>query len=121
MCVVNGSPHLCSVMLYQRSTRQWVRCPALQTPRVHAAMASFAGHVYVMVRMRWPPFVLPAAPDVPTERKRARTLRQLSPGDSLLQKQTLLCSTLEDSNSGSRPHMDCATACVVVFAAGSSH
>ncbi|KAK9906356.1 hypothetical protein WJX75_000482 [Coccomyxa subellipsoidea] len=48
LCVVNGSPHLCSVLLYQRSRKHWLRCRPLLTPRLHAAMASAAGRVWVM-------------------------------------------------------------------------
>ncbi|CAL8462207.1 g1738 [Coccomyxa elongata] len=48
LCVVNGSPHLCSVLLYQRSRKCWLRCRSLLTPRLHAAMASAAGHFWVM-------------------------------------------------------------------------
>ena len=54
LCVVNGSPHLCSVLLYQRSRKHWLRCRPLLTPRLHAAMASAAGRVWVMVRFALP-------------------------------------------------------------------
>lgn len=49
MCVVNGSPHLCSVLLYERSQKQWQRHTPMNLPRLHAAMASVGGHLYIMV------------------------------------------------------------------------
>ena len=49
VCVVNGSPHLCSVLLYERSRKQWLRHAPMNTPRLHAAMAVVGGHLYIMV------------------------------------------------------------------------
>ncbi len=51
VCVVNGSPHLCSVLLYERSRKQWVRHAPMNAPRLHAAMASVGGRVYIMVSL----------------------------------------------------------------------
>lgn len=49
VCVVNGSPHLCSVLLYERTRKQWLRHAPMNHPRLHAAMASVGGRLYIMV------------------------------------------------------------------------
>lgn len=49
VCVVNGSPQLCSVLLYERSRKQWIRHAPMNAPRLHAAMASVGGRVYITV------------------------------------------------------------------------
>lgn len=53
VCVVNGSPHLCSVLLYERSRKQWLRHAPMNVPRLHAAMAPTGGHLYIMVGSCW--------------------------------------------------------------------